>query len=43
MNFPVESICFIFSTLRPRVASFFACEYHTLNSFLYVKDKLLSF
>ena len=43
MNVPVESICFIFSTPRMRVSSFFACEYHMLNSFLYVKDNLLRF
>jgi hypothetical protein len=43
MTFPAESICFIFSTRRTRVSSFFASEYHTMNSFLCVNDKLLSF
>lgn len=43
MTFPVASICFIFSTRRARVSSFLASEYHTMNSFLCVNDKLLSF
>lgn len=43
MTFPAESICFIFSTRRTRVSSFFASEYHTMNSFLCVNDKAFSF
>jgi hypothetical protein len=43
MTFPAESICFIFCTRRARVSSFLASEYHTVNSFLCVNDKPLSF
>jgi hypothetical protein len=43
ITLPAASICFIFSTRRARVSSFFASEYQTMNSFLCVKDKLLSF
>lgn len=43
MTFPAESICFIFSTRRVRVSSFLAAEYQTMNSFLWVNDKLSNF
>ena len=43
MTSPDESICFIFSSRRARVSSFLASEYQTMNSFLCVKDKPLSF
>jgi hypothetical protein len=43
MTFPDKSIAFIFSTRRARVSSFFASEYQTTNSFLWLNDKQFSF